>query len=326
MASLGEWQYALAWAACLPVVALMAAFLTPAAIGVLLAVYIGSVAHTAIRARRSGAPYRVLHWMPWACLVGSIATSLFLRTFVVEAFKSPSSSMYPTLHIGDHFFAEKLTKHWRSWQRGEVIVHNYPCDPERDYIKRIVGLPGDTVEVRCNVLYVNGKAVPSTLVPDKCSYQDYDESADRWYDVACSRYHESLDGHEWDVFHDEDRPEHDALWKSGKLAVGDRRDFPMRDHPFPPGCADARWDSGPSHAPEVPAGKLVETKPEAEATVCEQQLHYVVPDGEVFVLGDNRNNSNDSRVWGGVPISYIKGRVTGIWWSSHESGRIGAVH
>src|SRR5882724_9753033 len=159
---------------------------------------------------------------------------MFLRGFVVEAFKIPASSMYPTLEIGDHIFIEKVTKLWRDWQRGDVIVFVYPCEPERDYVKRIIGLPGDTVEVRCNVVYVNGKAVANKVVAGTCGYQDYDDMADRWYDKTCSRYHESLDGHDWDVFHGEDRPQHDALWAAGTLKTGDQRDFPMRDHPFAP--------------------------------------------------------------------------------------------
>jgi signal peptidase I len=311
LASLGEWQYALAWIACLPVVAIGTAFVSPWVILLSPMVILGSIAHAIARARRTGAPFRVLHWMPWACVVENIMVAMFLKGFVVEAFKAPSSSMYPTVHIGDHMLIEKVTKLWRGWQRGDIVVHVYPCDTERDYFKRIVGLPGDTIEVRCNVLYVNGAAVPNELVPGTCTYQDYDENADQWYEKKCSRYHEKLDGHEWDVFHDSERP--------ARGAKADVRDFPVRDRPFPPSCRDA----GERSSDQV-LGKIVETK--QDASECEPQLHYVVPDGQVFVLGDNRNNSNDSRVWGGVPISYIKGRVTGIWWSSHESGRIGAVH
>jgi signal peptidase I len=232
--------------------------------------------------------------------------------------------MYPTLHIDDHVFVDKLSKLWRDWHRGDLVVFVYPCDMQRDYLKRIVGLAGDTVEVRCNVVYVNGAAVPAELVagPDKCSYEDYDESSDRWYSKKCSLYREA--GHE--TFHNEDRPQVDLMRKEGKLNTGDARDFPARDSPFPPSCSNASDEFAKTVAQGQVKGKLVETKPEGSAGACEPQYHYVVPPGHVFVLGDNRNNSNDSRVWGSVPESYIKGRVSSIWWSSHESGRVGMVH
>jgi signal peptidase I len=311
LASLGEVEYAAAWIATIPIAALGMAFVSPWLMLLLPIALVGSTVHAIVRAHKTDAPYRVLHWLPWAVLVLNVVIALVVRAFAVEAFKAPSSSMYPTVHIGDHLLIEKITKLWRGWQRGDVIVFVYPCDPQRDYIKRIVGLPGDSIEVRCNVLYVNGKAVPSELVPGTCTYEDYDERTEQWFPNTCSRYHEKLDGHEWDVFHREDRP--------ARGPAADPRDFPMREHVGPPSCRDAmERDAGQT------LGKLVETKQDASA--CEPQYHYVVPDGQVFVLGDNRSNSNDSRIWGSVPITFIKGRVTGIWWSSHESGRIGSVH
>src|SRR5580658_8124625 len=93
--------------------------------------------------------------------IGPVLLVLPLRVYVVEAFRAPSSSMYPTLEIGDHVFIDKLA---RTPARGDVFVFHHPCDPEKDYIKRVVGLAGDHVEVRCNVLYLNGAAVPSKLV------------------------------------------------------------------------------------------------------------------------------------------------------------------
>src|SRR5258707_3606209 len=113
---------------------------------------VGATVHAVVRAVRTDAPIRVLHWMPWVSAVVSIVITVVLRMFVVEAFSMPSSSMYPTLEIGDHVYIDKLTKTFRSWQRGDPIVFVYPCDPSRDYVKRIIGLPGDKVEVRCNVV------------------------------------------------------------------------------------------------------------------------------------------------------------------------------
>jgi len=334
LASLGELPLALAWLAALPVMALLAVFVSPyVAMVVGLLALVGSIVHTVIVARATDAPYRVFDWMPWASFAATAFVALFLRVYIVEAFKIPSSAMYPTLHIGDHVFVDKLTKFWRDWQHGDMIVFIYPCDTQRDYVKRIVALAGETVEVRCNVVYVNGKALlqelvegPGSVTEDKCTqpccYEDYDESRDHWYAKLCSLYREN----DYQTFHNADRPQIDRMRSEGKINTGDSRDFPERDHPFPPSCSDARDEFAKTSAHAQVKGKLVETKPEGTAAACEPQYHYVVPPGHVFVLGDNRNNSNDSRVWGSVPESFIKGRVKSIWLSSHESGRIGLVH
>src|SRR4051812_23458807 len=109
----------------------------------------------------------------------AVLIALALRAFVIEAFKIPSSSMYPTLEIGDHIFVNKFiygvripwtnTKLFelRGPARGEVIVFMQPCEPDRDYIKRVVALAGDTVEVRCNVVYVGHGDQPGVAVPGK---------------------------------------------------------------------------------------------------------------------------------------------------------------
>src|SRR4051794_37844267 len=131
----------------------------------------------------------------------AVLIALALRAFVIEAFKIPSSSMYPTLEIGDHIFVNKFlygiripwtnTKLFelRAPRRGEVIVFVQPCEPDRDYIKRVVATAGETIEVRCNVVYVDGKAVQNELVEgDGCTYDDYDELNKKWSTRECSRY------------------------------------------------------------------------------------------------------------------------------------------
>ena len=253
--------------------------------------------------------------------------ALALRACVIEAFKIPSSSMYPTLEIGDHIFVNKFLYGLhipytniklldvRDPHRGEVIVFAYPCDEDRDYIKRVVALAGDTVEVRCNVVYVNGRPLRSQLVEATYGYDDYDESVEKWYHRQCSRYRETTaDGYSYDTFHDPERPVRDETVTRGgdEPPQGDEHDFPHRG------------EAGPScNNEEIPKtgkalqvmGKLIETKAEALARPCEPQLHYIVPEGHVFVMGDNRNNSNDSRAWGSVPIEKIKGKALFIWLS-----------
>lgn len=277
----------------------------------------------------------------------AILIALALRAFVIEAFKIPSSSMYPTLQIGDHIFVNKFiygvripytrTKLFelRGPKRGEVIVFIYPCDPERDYIKRVVALAGDTVEVRCNVVYVNGETVPSKMVEGStCQYEDYEENGTppRWFTRACSRYRETVNGDSYDTYHDPDRPVRDERLARNDLLSGDGRDFPLHGH-YPPSCDNSTEDirRGAERQTQV-IGKIVETK-SSEAKACEPQVHYVVPPDHVFVMGDNRNNSNDSRVWGAVPVENIKGKALFIWlsyktwspidWGGIRWGRIG---
>ena len=265
-----------------------------------------------------------------------------LRAFVIEAFKIPSSSMYPTLEINDHIFVNKFiygvripwtsTKLFeRGPDRGEVIVFIYPCAPERDYIKRVIALAGDTVEVRCNVVYVNGTAIPSRLVDGtSCTYRDHDEEEDTWAMRTCSRYRETVDGDEHDTYHDLDRPARDERAAQGQ-ADADAFDFPLIGARSLPSCANSRDAATAANHPQV-MGTFTETRSAAEAGKCDLQLHYTVPRGHVFVMGDNRNNSSDSRVWGAVPIENIKGKALFMWlsydsplhWGGIRWGRIGA--
>ena len=298
----------------------------------------------------------------------AILIALALRAFVIEAFKIPSSSMYPTLEIGDHIFVNKFIYgmripwtnfklfHLRAPQPGEVIVFVYPCNPDRDYIKRVVAVAGDTVEERCNKLYVNHKEVKQELVqmPGKtaldvsappvlslgenesrsgpvercvpgsgCCYDDQSDRTGQWSARLCSRYHESLGGHEHETYYASTRPTQEHEPTQGDFPdLTEDTGPPYSLHSAMPNCWK-RGDSDPDAPPveDVLAnqtfGKLVKAKHGAfdHEHPCEQQYSYVVPDGHVFVMGDNRDNSNDSRKWGSVPIDNIKGEALFIWLS-----------
>ena len=296
----------------------------------------------------------------------ALVIALLLRAFVVEAFKIPSASMVPTMEIGDFIFVNKVLYgvhipytdvkffELRKPRRGEVIVFKQPCTPERDFIKRIVAVGGDKVEVRCDNLYVNQQLVPETLVDPECTFWNVPEGSSAWHTDRCSHYKTTIGEHEAAVFHERDRPVEAAAQAMGWAAYWDqyRRDriaagvspedveferaqqlaevFPgfgastaegnAQSHEFPlsgiddrsatPGC------SGRMFNPRA-VGKIVRTadEPDRLAPTCTPRQYYVVPEGYVFAMGDNRNNSNDSRWWGPVPLENIKGKAIFIWLS-----------
>ncbi|HWU86037.1 MAG TPA: signal peptidase I [Kofleriaceae bacterium] len=309
---------AFAWAVA-GLVAVLALPLTLWAWHVVLAIRLGAVADAVVRVRR--ARVNQIKWsLPAGVATGALVIGIVYLRLFVHMFKIPASSMYPTVEIGDHILAERLTLQWRPLERGEIIVFQQPCQPDRDYIKRVIAVANDTIEIRCNVVYVNGAAIPNELVEgDTCEYRDRDDMRDEWFPRTCSRYRETLDGRSYEVFHDPDRPRRDEeLRRTGRLAQGDSRDFPEPGAPLR-SCATVPPMEGEA-APAQQPGRQVETK--NAAGPCEPQLHFVVPPDSLFVLGDNRNNSNDSRYWGVVPVSYVRGRVVGRW---YPFSRIGGI-
>jgi signal peptidase I len=174
--------------------------------------------------------------------------SVRVRSGVIEFFQVPSASMYPTFAVGDRVFATKRDRHFG---RGDVVVFGYPLDPEVTYMKRIVAVGGDRIGVRHGILIVNDQAVPRIATARPCVSAEPGGS--------CTLWHETLEGHGYDVAHDESRSASD-------------------------------FDT------------------------------LVVPEGSVFVMGDNRDNSSDSRVWGAVRLDLIRGKIGGVWWSWGPQG------
>ena len=183
-------------------------------------------------------------------LVIAVVLALFIRTFVVQAFKIPTGSMEQNLLIGDHLLVNKFVfgptlgsgeraiLPVKDIHRLDVVVFKYPEEPERDFIKRVIGLPGETLEVRNKRVYVNGERIEEPY-----------------------------------VYYLEDPP---ALPREMELPNG-----------LPGLSGDAREQYGP----------------------------VTVPPGHYFVMGDNRDNSQDSRYWGFLPRENVKGKALVIYWS-----------
>ena len=191
-------------------------------------------------------------------IVVSVILALFVRTFVVQAFKIPTGSMENNLLIGDHLLVNKFVfgptplaigrkvLPVRPIRRGDIVVFKYPDEPDRDFIKRVIGLPGETIELRNKKVHVNGQPLEEPyvhfLTPPSTEYQEVTSS-------------------------------------------------------------DLRERFGP----------------------------VTVPPDQYFVMGDNRDNSQDSRYWGFLPRDYIKGKALMVYWSyqadreDYEQEGIGAT-
>ena len=173
--------------------------------------------------------------LDWAETVAfAVFLFLLLRSFVVEAFYIPSESMAPTLQSGDRLLAWKFPYWFRPPYRGEIVIFKYPQQPEKNFVKRVIGTPGDVLEIRRDGFYINNQKVTEPYAPSD------------WWKLS-----------DWD-------------W----------------------------WEySSPYH-------------------------HWEVPPHSFFVMGDNRNNSLDSRKWGVVPYSYLIGKPFFIFWPPHRIGRV----
>jgi signal peptidase I len=200
-------------------------------------------------------------------IVYAVVIAVIIRTFLFEPFNIPSGSMIPTLLVGDYLFVAKysygfshfsfpFSPDWFSGRifgsvphRGDVVVFRYPPDPSEDYIKRVIGLPGDHVQVREGQLYINGQLVPREPAGDYVTDED-------GIHMVLRRYKEDLPG----------GVDHYILKATDQ-------------------------------------GDMNNTN------------EYVVPANELMVLGDNRDNSADSRFWGYVPMENLVGKAEVIFFS-----------
>ena len=238
-------------------------------------------ARSAVQDRASRQPI----WLEYtAGLFPVILAVFFLRSFIAEPFKIPSGSMIPTLLVGDLILVNKYTYgvrlpviHTKIWdmglpQRGDVMVFRYPHDTSMDYIKRVVGLPGDKILFKNNQLEINGKVVKLAAAGDF-----YDSERVSYY----RQYSEILG----DI-------EHKLLTDLEKTTSITPIDFPFRE----------------------------------QCTYERTEMRCTVPAGHYFMMGDNRDNSQDSRYWGFVPEANIVGKAFLIWMNLSNPSRIGRFH
>ena len=225
-------------------------------------------------------------WLDWTAGLFPVILAVFLlRSFLFEPFKIPSGSMIPTLLVGDLILVNKFHYGVRlpvlntkitdgtAPQRGDVMVFRYPPKPSLDYIKRVVGVPGDEVAYINKRLTINGKVLDTNEIPD---FFDGDQM--RYF----KQFEEKLGDQPHRLLNDDSRP----------AFVQGADDFAFRQN-----CQYS-----------------------VEGVVCK------VPEGQYFMMGDNRDNSLDSRYWGFVPDKNIVGKAFFVWMNFGNIKRIGAFH
>jgi len=193
----------------------------------------------------------------------ALVLALFIRAFVIQAFKIPSGSMKPTLLIGDHIlvnkfiygikmpFVDRYIIPIKKPKRGDVVVFKWPRDERKDFIKRVVGIEGDTIEIKNDVLYVNDEKIKKKYVG---KYRDDNIAvADKYLELFDKSQHYILDEY-------------------------------IKNENYGP---------------------------------------VIVPKNSIFVMGDNRDNSHDSRYWRFVSLNKLKGKAIIIYWSWPHLRRFG---
>ena len=225
-------------------------------------------------------------WLDWTAGLFPVICAVFLlRSFLFEPFKIPSGSMIPTLLVGDLILVNKFTYGIRlpvinkkitegnPVQRGDVMVFRYPPQPSMDYIKRVVGVPGDEIAYLNKRLTVNGQPVDTTALPD-------------FFDADAMRYFKQFDE---------------------QLGAQRHRIIVNPDAPaFVQGASNFAGREGCRYS--------------VEGVTCK------VPEGHYFMMGDNRDNSLDSRYWGFVPEANIVGKAFFVWMNFGNLKRIGSFH
>ncbi|MEB2486583.1 signal peptidase I [Burkholderia multivorans] len=225
-------------------------------------------------------------WLEYTASFFPVILAVFVvRSFIVEPFKIPSGSMVPTLLVGDFILVNKFEYGLRMpitntkitqgspLARGDVVVFRYPKDESVDYIKRVIGLPGDTVAYQDKQLTINGQPVPETPLSD---------------------------------YFDDERQNYAKQFEE---TIGNKKNAILNNPAVPPfvmGAYDYPYRDNCTY--------------NSRGVICK------VPPGHYFMMGDNRDNSADSRYWGFVPDKNIVGRAFFIWMNFSDLKRIGSFN
>jgi signal peptidase I len=225
-------------------------------------------------------------WLDWTAGLFPVIIAVFvLRSFLFEPFKIPSGSMIPTLLVGDLILVNKFHYGLRlpvintkltagtAPQRGDVMVFRYPPKPSLDYIKRVVGVPGDEVAYLNKRLTINGKPLPTSALTEF-----FEEDSMRYF----KQFEEDMGTVKHRLLNDDSRPA------------------------FVPGADEFEYKNNCRYS--------------VEGVVCK------VPEGHYFMMGDNRDNSLDSRYWGFVPDKNIVGKAFFVWMNFGNLKRIGSFN
>jgi signal peptidase I len=224
-------------------------------------------------------------WLDWTAGLFPLLCAMFLlRSFLFEPFKVPTGSMIPSIAIGDMMLVNKFKYGVRlpvlntkvfdvsSPQRGDIMVFRFPPQPSQNYVKRVIGLPGDDISYLNKVLIVNGKVLSKTPQMD---YLDVDTM------TISKQFEEIIGDKKHNLLNEDSRPAY----------IAGASVFPNREH-------------------------------------CQYSIEGVrckVPAGHYFMMGDNRDNSLDSRYWGFVPEANIVGKATFVWMNFSHLNRIGEL-
>ena len=225
-------------------------------------------------------------WLDWTAGLFPVLFVVFvLRSFLFEPFKIPSGSMIPTLLVGDLILVNKFTygvrlpvlntkvTEGKPVQRGDVVVFRYPPQPSLDYIKRVVGLPGDKVEYLNKRLRINGQDIAVSPQPD-------------FLDTDTMRYFQQFE-------EQLGQQPHRLLNTAGVPGfIQGASNYPYRD----------------------------------DCSYSAEGIRCTVPEGHYFTMGDNRDNSLDSRYWGFVPDDNLVGKAFFVWMNFSNPKRIGGFH
>jgi signal peptidase I len=240
-------------------------------IGIGLAYWLFCIADAAIIAKANRTNYTPVKYNKWYAYIGyvvaaqiwgGILLSAVVIPFFVQAFRMPTGSMEPTLLIGDRVLVSKCIYFFSEPERGDLVVFKYPRDPKSPYIKRLIGMPGEKIEVKERTVYINDQPLD-----EKYTQHIWESSQFTHYGPA----YIPKKGDKIEILN--------SVKKVNDAAMGN---------------------------------EIVESYPDREKY---SEGSYTVSQNQYFVLGDNRDNSMDSRVFGSVPRDYFLGKVLNVYWS-----------